>query len=94
MHFELIIRNNISIPIKFTGTQNEFNIAYEKYLSSDTYGKIVDIITYTDEEYLKLNNVTSESQRKILENIAYMEKYPLGQTLEKKGTHKRYHKYL
>tara|TARA_R110000824_G_scaffold368304_2_gene557606 strand:- start:1606 stop:1890 length:285 start_codon:yes stop_codon:yes gene_type:complete len=94
MHFQLVIKNNISIPTKFTGTQKEFNIAYKKYLCSDSYGKIIDIITYTDKEYLELNNVTPEIQKKVLENIAYMEKYPLGKPISKKGIHKRYHKYL
>lgn len=35
------VKNNVGVPIKFLGTKSEFNKAYDKYYSSDTYGKII-----------------------------------------------------
>ena len=99
LYFEIEVKNNISVPQKFHGSRNEFDIAFKKYFDSDTYGKIIDYTIFTHNELIENHNI--ETIRKNIDDINnYYDNFGsnLGfggkEDYNKKTINKRYHKYL
>ena len=82
--YHLDVKNNIGIPTKFSGTQNEFDIKYKEYLGLDTYGKIIGI---TKSEYISKPEVVEPT----IKHNRWGEDV---NGLNRSNTNKRYWKYL
>ncbi len=92
--YHLDVKNNIGIPVKFVGTESEFNKAYDKYFSNESYGKIIGIHKTIAVEDVIDDTVEDQyspfyGQKKVKRNRWGEE---IG--MERKNINKRYHRYL
>ena len=92
--YHVDVKNNISVPIKFVGTESEFNEAYSKYFDSDTYGKIIGV--HKSEAVEDIIDDTVEDQYSPFYGQKKVKRNRWGEEigLERKNVNKRYYRYL
>lgn len=80
------VKNNIGVPVKFAGTQNEFDLKFKEFFESDTYGKIIGV---EKEDLIH----KEEPIKKDVKRNRWGEDISEG-GLNRSNTNKRYWKYL